>query len=261
MTNTRGAKRLLPAGLCFVILGLMLAPGALAYRPAKVTLTVPAAVNENAPIPFSWTGKHLGRGHKLVIQRPVGTAHTWRSTWRLPSNSGSSQFAGLPLGTYRLRIADLIGRRVLARQVIIINVYGPVPFSTLFGDYGEGPGVYTTPSASFPYVYWFGAGQPNSPSTGFSVKNNHCLSVHVAFVPAYPGPAAGNRSTITGTVAVVQESRDPVSASAPYDGLGSVDAELVPGQSWAITASYTGDFEPRIYLNGYAVCNSREPFL
>jgi hypothetical protein len=235
----------------------MLVPNALAYRPAKVTLTVPAAVNENATIPFSWTGKHLGRGHKLVIQRPVGTAHTWRTTWRLPSNSGSSQFAGLPLGTYRLRIADLIGRRVMAQRVVTINIYGPVPFTTLLGS---GTNSYATPTSSFPYAVMWEVYDYNNP--GVTVPHNHCLSVHVDFVPGKEAEIAKHAGGV-GTLTLVQQSRDAVSASVPYNGLGSLDAELTLGQTWALNASYTDNglyLPPEMYVNGYAVCNSKEPF-
>lgn len=247
--------------LCAVVAWLALASSAEARPHASVAWTLPHGVNEGVAIPFSWTGSHLGRKHRLVVQRPVGTAHTWQTILKLPSNSGSAELPGLSLGRYRLRLADLHGHRVLAQQVAGIGVYGSVPFTTLFRDYGEGPGVYTTPSASFPYIYWSGAGDLNAPSTAFTVTHNHCLAVHVAFVPGYANlPSYYDKSTVTGTVAVVQESRDPVSASAPYDGISSVDAPLVPGQSWSVIASHQGEFEPLIYLNGYAICDSTESF-
>jgi len=227
---------------------------------AQVSWSLQGRVSEGASIPFTWSARRIGKA-RLVVQRPVGTSRTWKTMQRLPSKSGAGELPGVSLGKYRYRLAALKGRRVLAQQVAGVGVFGQVPLSTLLGDYGEGPGVYTTPSASFPYIYRSGAGDSNSPDTAFSAEHNHCLSVHVAFVPGYPNlPSYYDKSTVTGTVSVVQESRDPVSASAPYDGIGSVDSELVPGQSWSVIASYQGEFEPLIYLNGYAICSSTEPF-
>jgi hypothetical protein len=195
----------------------------------------------------------LGSGHKLVIQQPVGTAHTWRSIMKLPSSSGSAELPGLPLGVYRLRIADLVGRRVLAQQALNIRVFGEVPFSTLLRGVSPGAGVYATSTTSFPYVTLY---EPSR--SAFSVRRNPCVAVHVAFVPG--GFGYPNGSNISGTVTVVQESRDAVSASASYNSIGSLDAELVPGQSWSVNVSWQGEHEPLIYINGYAVCDSRESF-
>src|SRR4051794_10342241 len=90
--------------VCVTAIALGIAPGASAAPRAGVSLTLPHQVNENVPIPFSWTGSRLGRDHKLVIQRPFGTARTWRSIKRLSTNSGSGELLGLPMGTYRIRI-------------------------------------------------------------------------------------------------------------------------------------------------------------
>lgn len=234
------------AAICLLSLG-----GATASaRPhAQVSLTIDHTVDEGAPIPFSWSGSHLGRNHKLVIQRPEGTARTWRSIMRLRARSGSAELAGLPLGKYRLRIADLQRHRVLARQVVGVAVFGQVPFSTLF-EGRSNSGVYATPTNSFPYVdYWYGNEEP-----AFTVDHNHCQSVHIGFVPGehhFPG---------AGIITVVQESHDPVSVSAQFDTIGSLDVKLVPGQSWAVNSSYKGEESPTMYINGYAYCDSAESF-
>jgi hypothetical protein len=188
----------------------------------------------------------LGRNHRLVIQRPVGTAHTWQTILKLPSSSGSAELPGLGLGKYRLRLAALRGRRLLAQQVVGIGVFGQVPFSTLFMDPLKG--TYATPGNSFPYVgEEYAEGEP-----AFSVEHNHCLSVHIGFVPGIHNEGG------TGTLTLVQESRDPVSVSTAYDTIGSLDAELTPGQSWAVNVSYKEGDAPTTYYNGYAVCNSTE---
>jgi hypothetical protein len=244
-------KRLLLGSLSLVAISLMLcAPSAFARRHhaprPRVSWTPAPAVNEGAPIPFSWRGSHLGRKHRLVVQRPVGTAHTWQTILRLSSNSGSGELPGFPLGTYRLRIADLVGRRVLAQQVAGIAVFGEVPFSTLFGS--NNSGVHITPTTSFPYVnYYYGS------SHLFTVEHNRCSHVHIAFV-GHHGEYEDPKAPLTLTL--VQESREPTTASAPPEAIGSLDAELVPGQSWGVNIAAT----PGVYINGYAVCDSAESF-
>jgi len=84
--------------------------------------------------------------------------------------------------------------------------------------------------------------------------------VHISFVSRdyyYPSTLG------TETVTLVQERSDPVSASAAYNTIGSLDAELVAGQSWAVNTSHVSerqDFDAISYFNGYAVCDSTESF-
>ncbi|MBS1860416.1 MAG: hypothetical protein JSS68_01750 [Actinobacteria bacterium] len=233
--------------LALVFMLALLPSSASASGHLNLSWTLPHQASEGQAIPFTWRGRHLGQRPKLVIQKPEGTAHTWRTILRLPTRSGSGQLPGLPLGKYRLRIADLAGHYALAKQVAGVAVFGEVPFSTLFGM--GGGGVLTTATASFPYV------SSISGDTPFTVSHNHCSFVHLAFV-GNAWLSQGQTGLITATV--VQESREPVSASAPLKEIGELDAELVPGQTWAIKAS--GDAEELgIDINGYAVCDSTEP--
>jgi hypothetical protein len=244
---------------------------ALAARShTSLSWTLPHAVSEGALIPFSWTGSHLGRNHRLVVQRPVGTARTWRSIMRLPSNNGSAELPGMPLGKYRLRLADLSGHRVLAQQVAGIGVFGQVPFSTLFrGGYLPGgdleSGVYATPSSSFPYVGGAYVGDRGRPNTVFSVSHNRCSAVHIGFVLGEtPGEGYSYPDSIYSVITLVQQSRDSVTSEVPLNGIGTVDAELVPGQTWSMLAvenNRDGKLgSPTVYFNGYAVCDSTESF-
>ncbi|HEX7244416.1 MAG TPA: hypothetical protein VF245_02485 [Solirubrobacterales bacterium] len=220
-------------------------------RSSRVSWTLPQSVSEGQPIAFSWSASgSLGRKHRLVVQRQVGTAHSWQSVMRLRGRSGSAELPGLPLGRYRLRIADLVGRgRVLTKQVSGIGVFGQVPFTTLFN--ASESHSYATPTATFPYVayYYDSNGNP-----AFTVEHNHCNFVRIAFV------AGKSYKTYTATVKLVQESRDPVSVSVPTDSISELNAELVPGQSWSVDVSTTGG-EATYFINGYAVCSSAEGFL
>jgi hypothetical protein len=219
---------------------------------ASLSWTLPRTASAGQAIGFTWHGSHLGKGRKLVIQKPMGTAHTWRTILRLPTNSGSAQLPSLPLGKYRLRIADLAGRYLLAQQAAGVAVFGEVPFSMLFNSPER---AYATPKYSFPYIAsWEDWGN----STAFTVEHNHCNSVHIGFVGAgWVDQEAGNSGVFTLTV--VQESHEPTSASSPWETIGSLDAELVPGQTWAVKIAASA-VEPELYINGYAVCDSIVPF-
>jgi hypothetical protein len=222
------------------------------HTKATVTWSLSRTGSEGAPIPFSWSAKHLGRRYRLVIQRPFGTVHVWRSILRLRARSGSAELPGYKLGVHRFRIAAFRGRKLLAKRVTRIKIFGTVQFTTLLRN--EHPDVHTMPTNSLPYVarweYVY------SPESLFGVSNNHCSSVHVAFATGVAFDEEG-----VGTVTIVQESRNPVSGSAPYESVGSVDAELIPGQTWGVNASTTGAlFGATVYINGYATCYSTEPF-
>jgi hypothetical protein len=236
-------------------LAVLALPASAAAQPKPtVAWTPPRAVNAKAPIPFSWSARHLGRNYRLVIQRPVGTAHTWQTMMKLPTNSGSAQLPGVPLGKYRYRLAALRGRHVLAQQVAAIAVFGEVPFSVLLGNaYTQ---VATTASYSFPYVvYWEGAYGLDG-ETILSVQHNNCTFVHVAFLLGV-GESYSGRLT-SGTITLVREARDPVIVTAPFDDtIGSLDAEVTPGQTWAVNAERT----EVVHLNGYALCDSTEAII
>jgi len=254
-----------------VVLALLLAPAsALAarhQRPPKpqLTWTLPTTASAGQPIGFTWTGSHLGKGHKLVVQKPEGTARTWRSIMRLNGNSGSAQLPGVELGHYRFRITDLApvtrphrrSRRhwrphfqVMAEETLGIAVFGEVPFTTLFNSAEQ---AHATSSYSFAYV----ASYENGGSV-FTVEHNHCSFVHIAFLGG-GWWLKGETQTPTVTATLVQESREPTTVTAPENTIASLDAELVPGQSWALNLLAHSN-EAAFYINGYAICDSAEPF-
>jgi hypothetical protein len=241
------------------------------HAKPRVSWTLPSGVSEGQAIPFSWkaTG-HLGRNYRLVVQRPVGTARTWRTMLRLRTRKGSAELPGQKLGKYRFRLAALRGDRVLAQQVVGIGVFGQVPFSALLRDgylttgHLES-GVYATSSSSFPYVGGAYVGDRGRPNTVFSVNHNRCSAVHVGFVLGEtPGEGYSYPASIYGVVSLVQQSRDPVASEVPLNGIGSVDAELVPGQTWSLLVEENNRDgklgSPTVYFNGYAICDSTESF-
>lgn len=251
-------------------LGLCVVPAALAAPGPRVSWTLPSTANAGSAVAFSWTAKHLRPGNRLVIQRQEGTARSWQTVVRLPNGiSGSAQLPGLPLGTYRLRMADLGSRaRALAQQQRGLNVFGQVPLIELFTGLNEPltERPVATATHTFQYLLHYYAPVRGSVLTE-PAANNNCRSIHFDFVPVAPTasdartPAAHkSQATEQGVLTLVQQSADPVSASAPYEAFGSLDASLTPGQSWALNLSVTGGENVLfIDLNGYAICDRVGP--
>jgi len=253
------SKAVLPvAVIAMVVAGPQ---AALAKPRPSVTWTSPRSATAGSPISVSWDSSHLGKDAKLVIQRPVGTARVYKTVIKLPGDSGSAQLPAQPIGTYPYRLVAFEGKRIVAKQAVTVGVFGKVPFSTYFEGEGNG-GVYAAPTVSFPYIdFLYGPTQPRLTEALLSVKKNNCSAVHVEFITGtdFPGNSDEFSSTV-GTVTVVQQTRDPVSGSAAFNAPGSVDAELVPGQTWSVLGSWSGgDALPDIYYNGYVVCDSTKP--
>jgi hypothetical protein len=233
-----------------------------AARPRPtVAWTSARSASAGMPIAVTWDSTHLGKGAKLLIQRPVGTARVYKTVVKLAGPSGSTQLPAQPIGTYPYRLVAFEGNQIVAKQAVTVGVFGKVPFSTYFENEGDS-GVYAAPTVSFPYVaYLYGPTEPHQTEALLSVKKNDCSAVHVEFITGenFPGDADEYSSTV-GTVTIVQQTRDPVSGSAAFDAPGSVDAQLVPGQTWSVLGSWAGgDALPDIYYNGYVICDSAKP--
>jgi len=260
-----------PAAVAMVVLGVALfLPGGASARPRPVVSLSFASANEGEKIPFTWSARHLG-GAQLVLQRPVGTAHVWKTVGRTDVRRGTAYMAaGLHLGQYRYRMAAIWRGWVVAQQVATASVFGQVPFSTLLrNSYLDGGhlenGSYATSTTSFPYVGYAYPGEEGRQSTLVSDNHNHCSAVHVGFVLGEsPGEGYIHPNLVFATTSLVQQSRDPVATEVPLNGLGSLDAELIPGQTWSLVAASTNreahENTGSIYFNGYAICDSAEPF-
>jgi microcystin-dependent protein len=252
----RSIARLFVPVLILSVLGCAAAAtSAMAKPKATVSWTVPATANEGSPITFSWSAKRLGATYRLVVQRPFGTAHVWKSIMRLRAKTGTAQLPAQTLGPHRFRIAAFNGRRLLAQRTSTVSVFGAVPFTTLFNVNEEK--ALALPQNTFAYVGYHYDG--DGPVT-FQVKDNNCTHVHIAFAAReyYQHDSPG-----TETLTLVQESMDPVSFSAEFNTVSSLDADLIPGQSWAVNQSHVGKYGGNasiVYINGYAICNSTEPF-
>ncbi len=130
-------------------------------------------------------------------------------------------------------------------------MFGEVPFSKLFNSAEQ-------THATSKYTLYVSFSE--YPGLVFTVEHNQCSYAHIAFV-GNGGRNVDGREVEVGTVTatLVQESREPTISSAPEEAIGSLDAELVPGQSWAVRLE-APSLEPVFYVNGYAICDSEEPF-
>lgn len=241
---------------------------------ATFTSTSPAAAKPQVALSFASGGADAGQPFtygfaasgvpgraRIVLQRQMGTAKSYGTVATLAhAPSGTGTLPALPLGSYRLRIAVFVKKRIngkrrtviTAQQSQLLRVYGSVPLSTLAaGTSYNDEGTYTTPIGTFPYalrVYTDAA-----LVTAFTASKNRCRSIHLDFVPE-SGSIVGNKTTTTTHVSVVQESLDPVSGSTPSDQVASLDARLVPGKTWSITVANDPGAYHEVYLNGSASC-------
>jgi hypothetical protein len=223
-------------------------------RP-RVSLKVPVNQDAGKPVPISYTASGLRASDRLVLQRAQGTRHVWKTVVKLPRvGRSSAKLPSLVLGKYQVRIAALdIRKKLLASQQRRLRVFGKVPFSSLFGI-GQGvpfqgslsrSGTETTLTGTFSYV--FQMGQTAGPSMAVDKDRNECRFVHFDIVP----------DRADGTVSLIQESADPVTATIPGQTLGVLEAPLAVGQSWAVNT--TGD--QYYFANGYGLCDSASPIV
>ena len=253
-----GAASALLAADALILAG----PGtAAASAKPSVTLALPARADAGVPIGYSFTAARVRSRDKLVIQRQMGTAKVYRNVVVLVHRgSGSGNLPALALGNYRYRIAVLrkVHRKTkaVASRRASVAVFGEVALGRLL----NGPdGTYTTPSRTFPYVEQVRATEVTG-STVLTVGagDNHCRSVHFDFVPErYSSNDPDEPITLT----VVQQSADPVSASARPDEFGALDVPLEPGESWSLKTSVTNQRQNvEVDLNGSASCDRVAPF-
>jgi hypothetical protein len=254
-----------------IVVGLP-APAGAQPRPT-VSWTLPATATAGLPTQFSWSARHLPRSSRLVVQRQQGTAHFWRTVITLRGRSGSTALPALALGRYGVRIAAIDRRgRVLVQRQQGLDVFGTVPFSTLFNpnvqnqavvgfNGNTGPGSVTTPDEVFQYAFGGVAGIDNP---AVRVTNNRCRSAHFVFMPSFPKEDGQSQfGGSSGTISIVQPTLDSASATAAFNTVQTLDVPLVPGQPWSMNTSVTlnaTQLNFYIYVNGSAVCDSAAPF-
>lgn len=153
----------------------------------------------------------------------------------------------LALGRYHLRLVALRDGHIIATTGSKrFEVFGVVPLARLLNTQPESIALTST---SFSYVATaFMAGDGPRPFFSVEASRNPCRSVHIKWGNE-PGSFEG-----TVTVSVLRASADPVSSSAAPGATNDINARLVPGESWSVTAMNHTGYQTSAYLNGSASC-------
>jgi len=198
------------------------------------------------------------RAGRLLVQRPEGTGHAWRTIAVLRGSKGSGTLPPLMLGVYQYRIVNLAAHnRALAQQQDQLRVFGQVAFATLLNN--PGGGVYTSSTSAFPWVVratWYETEIGRSDTVFGISTTNTCRTAHVKFADQMYASSVPNPTV---TISVVQQSSDPVSTTVPANTGGTVDAPVVPGQPWSVVLTSNVANNGNLYFNGYADCYSATP--
>ena len=243
-------------------------------RP-HVSLSIPSSVEAGAPISAQWTAMHVPRDASMIIEKPVGTGKVWKPL--APALRGRSGTLMLPayasFGVYQLRIAVIKSRKVLAQQERRVRVFAEIPFSNLLENTSLG-GLHATPTAAFPYTLPLqvsvGSRNEGSRTDLISDEHSNCDLIRVDFssdplpVSEFGGEPGQTPQDGRVTVTVVQESAEPISSTpVPTDRVGSLEAHVALGQSWAVNATVSNVRTDalELYFNGQAHCYSSRRFM
>jgi hypothetical protein len=232
---------------------------------------LPATDNANAgaAIPFTYTATKIPAGATVdVLEQNVRT-HDWDPVLNVTSHSGSGS-GSIPAQQIGAGLKFQIGvvdrGAVLVYENTKLNVFGQVSFSMLETTAGSS-GAYTNPTSTFNYQFGF-QNPETTPLLQVSATDNDCTSVNLDFIEGDLSDPSVNEQGDMDTLSIVQQSQSPLSSTVNFNQLGNLQAILVPGQSWSVTASSTGDVAGvapsgfvGTYLNGYAVCDSTNPIL
>lgn len=230
------------------------------FPDVAVTLRAPRFVDAERPFDVKWSAKNMPPGAAIVVERQLGTADSWRTVAHLGA-AHTATVPGLPMGRHRVRITVVGGGRTLGESEATVFSFGRVPLATLTSQWWSvlaRPGVYTTPARTFSYAFRFYLPWQHNPVLAVD-RTQTCKSVHIDWIPGSSdnNPQPESRVMLT----LVQESADPVPRSAAYDEFASLDATLVPGESWSISMRQIGGAAADdAFVNGYAVCYSSEPW-
>jgi hypothetical protein len=245
-----------------VVVACLLLSVATAGARTQLSYTPPATTSAGSAIPFTYRATGLPAGAKIALQRQEGTAHVWRTVLRLRTDHRASSLPALPLGIYRSRLAAFTRRgKLIASKSADLHVFGNEALASLLLE-GSG-GNHTTPTGIFSY-----ATEANDSFGATNVldlrRPNTCNSIHLDLMPGAANsdsdPTIEGLFSYTGTVTLVQESADPVSQTAAFDQVGSVNASVAPGQPWAVNIAQANTAGPNnvglgFYFNGYGICD------
>jgi hypothetical protein len=232
---------------------------------------LPSTDNANAgtPISFTYKATKIPAGASVAVLKQNSTTHEWNVIANITgrSGSGTGSIPAQQIGKgVKLQIGVVDRGSVLVYENSTLNVFGQVPFSTLETSTSSA-GTYTYAAGTFSYQFGFENPQ-TAPLLQVSAANNDCTSVNLSFIEGdLADPSVAEQGDMD-TVSVVQQAQSPVSSTVDFNQSGSLNAIVVPGQSWSVNASATGDVagialngSVATYVNGYAICDSTTPIM
>jgi hypothetical protein len=257
--RTNMQVRVLVAAAVLGALDVFCGSAAAATRP-HIVWRLPSTGNAGAATPFTYSVTGASKGSTIVVQRQEGTGQVWKTIATLRGRAGSGSLPSFAIGRFTPRLA-VLGRpshhqtSVLASATRSIAVFGTVPFSSLLKGFDgyTSDGVQVTATGAFTYVFDPGEGTNLTGALAIGPKNP-CRQITVQFLSVVDD--SGPDLT---TAQIVQQSADPVSASVQLNSVGTVTANVVPGQSWGLNLQspfLQYHYYYPWYINGSGVCDS-----
>lgn len=255
-------RALLVTAGCLMVCG---AGASWAHGRPTANVTLPPEVTAGQGFSFPYTTSGIPRGGRIYIQRQEGTAHVWRNVVSLPiAHRGTGAAAALSMGRFKFRVVIFVsGRMVSSTSAIVVSSYGTIPLGELLPSDAAiaGPqGSVLVGSNTFNFIDGtsFDDTEELLSSNATSCRS---LSIDIgapantpANIAAFPGA-----NDWTWTATVYQQTADPVSATVGPGQTATLNANIVPGQSWDLSATFAGT-NPNatspdgVLINGTASC-------
>jgi hypothetical protein len=217
-----------------------------------------ARVGQSIEMKWGLNGSVTLKGSTVVLQeeRPSGAFKTVRNLGEPKYYLGEGTLpARKKLGRYGYRVAVIRKGKIITQEKVTIGVFGRVPLSTLFAEQTAwgGAGVYSFPGGQFKY-----AASVSIPATGeqtlFTVPAEHCSAIHLEYVLAGSGLKIHVTDPQRGNIRGISE--------AEGDAVETLENTYRVERPWSVVAIVRGEgeFPTSMYLNGWASCDSTEPF-
>jgi hypothetical protein len=260
----KGMKGLLASMAAVTLMLAVLAPAAAAKPRLELEWDGFRDVHVGVPINLDWSQNGTTvevPGAKFIVQEalPAGGYRTIIDNLKQtgPEFGEATLPAHKVLGKYGYRLAMVVKGKVIAQKKVTIGVFDRVPLSVLFADQSAslGAGAYALPGGQFKYM----ASVPIASAEGqtlFTVPPDSCSAIHLEFL------MGDSKASIK--VSDLQRGNGGFEEHevAPGDTVGKFEDTLLIHKPWSLMAKAIGEtgFPVLLYLNGWATCDTEEPF-